>query len=143
MIFKKISYKLKSFLNPLVRKLSGVELNFGYYLFFLICSITIIILISNIIGIIKRGYERHEIIKEEKARLENLKAENEKLQNDLKYYTSKEYIDLKAREELNLALPNQKLAMYIKPVMVEEEEKYEEIEPKDPDISLWVELIFK
>jgi len=74
MIFKKISYKLKSFLNQLVRKLSGVELNFGYYLFFLICSITIIILISNIIGIIKRGYERHEIIKEEKSRLENLKA---------------------------------------------------------------------
>ncbi|MBN2015404.1 hypothetical protein JW766_01085 [Candidatus Dojkabacteria bacterium] len=143
MIGKKINYILSKFWQGVVRRYSSVSINWGYVIFTSICILSIILLSINIFRIIRKGYERYEIILEEKERLEKLFEKNAELREELKYYSSKEYIDLKAREELNLAFPNQKL-VYIekqKELNSEGEEKVREEELK-PGWRLWYDLIF-
>lgn len=112
-------------------------------MFSFFCIVSIVLLGVNIFRIVRKGYERYEIIQMEKSRLEELIQRKIELQEDLKYYSSKEYIDLKAREELNLAFPNQRL------VRIEREEELgisdEQNETSNelvPSWRLWYELIF-
>ena len=120
-----------------------MNINWGYWIFTLICLFSIVLLGVNIFRIISKGYERYEIIQEERRRLEALIERNYKLREDLKYYSSKEYIDLKAREELNMAFPNQKLVYIEKNQELdfssEEDLNQQELEPS---WHLWYDLIF-
>lgn len=143
MIIRKLKYKISQLSKPLSRKLKNFEFNWGYWFFFIISIIAIGVLTSNIFRIVKKGYKRYEIIQQEKERLAQLKKENKELQEALKYYSSKEFVDLKAREELKLAFPDQQLVYYVD----ENEEIYEiekeELEKREvPNWQQWRDLIF-
>jgi hypothetical protein len=143
MFVKRFLYKLSKVIQTVDSKLGGIEINWGYWIFTAICLLSIVLLAANILRIFKKGYERYEIIQQEKERLEALIERNIELQEDLKYYSSTEYVDIKAREELNLAFPNQRL------VYIEKKEDYEiDTSEKDgvfdlePSWELWYDLIF-
>jgi len=92
--------------------------------------------------IIRKGYERYEIILDEKSRLEELEVKNAELYEELKYYSSKEFIDVKAREELNLAFPNQKLVYIERLEEIEIEEGSKQENKMKPHWKHWYDLIF-
>lgn len=98
---------------------------------------------ANVFRIIKKGYERYEIIQQERVRLEELYAENYRLKEDLRYYSSKEYVDIKAREELNLVFPNQKLVSIEEDeILILEDEELIYLEEPKPSWRLWYDLLF-
>ncbi|MBU0975678.1 MAG: hypothetical protein ABIE03_07765 [Patescibacteria group bacterium] len=142
-ILKKIRYRLSKVLNALVRKSFSVQVNWAYWIFTFICFLSIVLLGANIFRIIKKGQERYNIIQEERSRLEKLYEKNYQLKEDLKYYSSKEYIDIKAREELNLVFPDQKL-VFIEEGEVPsfESEEGKESEKREPHWKLWYDLLF-
>jgi len=142
MFFKKIQYKVQKLLKFIPRLFYGVEVNLGYWLFLLICFVSIVLLSINIFRIIRKGYQRYEIIQSEKSRLEELISKNIQLQEDLKYYSSNEFVDIKAREELNLAFPNQKLVYIEKEEQIEIFGKTEQESKMVPSWRLWYDLIF-
>lgn len=142
MFFRKLKHKILKIQQYLFRKVGGIEINWGYLIFLTICIVSIILLGSNIFRIIRKGYERYEIILKEKERLEELEQKNAHLYEELKYYSSKEFVDIKAREELNLAFPNQKLVYIEKKEPIELHESSEEKEQFVPSWRLWYELIF-
>lgn len=142
MILRKIEYKLSAYIGPIARKIKGLDINWGYFTFTVICLVSIVVLGSNVFRTINKGYERFEIIQSERERLEKLIERNVQLKEDLKYYSSTEYIDLKAREELNLAFPNQRLVyvehhgdIEIEQVNIEEQTELE------PDWRHWYNLV--
>lgn len=144
LLLRKIKYKLSKTTQGSLRFLSTFEVNWGYLGFVFVCTISIILLGVNISRIVRKGYERYEIIQEEKRRLDKLAERNQELKKDLKYYSSVEFVDIKAREELNMAFPNQRL------IYIEEEESVdikddadqkEENEVK-PSWRHWYNLIF-
>lgn len=142
MLIRKIQYKISKVSQSLYRRTHGIEINWGYVIFSFFCIASILLLGANIFRIIRKGYERYEIIQSEKRRLEELMARNARLHEDLKYYSSKEFVDVKAREELNLAFPNQKLVYIEKEMLVELDEGEAEKEELSPCWMLWYELIF-
>lgn len=143
MFFKKIQYRVEQGLRPIIRQILGIQLDWGYIFFSGICIVAIVLLGTNIYRTIRKGYERYEIILSEKERLEKLIEKNLALKEDLKYYSSKEYIDLKAREELNLAFPNQRLVYIEKPVSIPSgDEPREEVKKPNPSWKLWYDLLF-
>lgn len=143
MIIRKIEYKFSQTFGPMIRNIRKVNLNWGLVVFSFVCMASITLLSVNIYRTIRKGYERYEIIQSERVRLEKLIEKNLQLKEDLKYYSSKEYIDLKAREELNLVFPDQKLVYVEKPKevnIIEEDEVYEE--ELKPSWKHWYDLIF-
>lgn len=142
MFIRKLRYKLAKFARTIFQRFQVVEVNWGYWIFSFICIVSIILLGTNIFRIIRKGYERYEIIQAEKKRLEELLYKNAQLSEELKYYSSKEFVDIKAREELNLAFPNQKLVYIEKKEVIELNEEEEEKEELNPDWRLWYDLIF-
>ena len=142
MFIKKIEYKISKFIQKLSRVFRGMGFSWGYWIFSLICVVSIVLLGVNIFRIIKKGYERYEIIQSEKRRLDELSRRNTQLQDELKYYSSKEFVDVKAREELNLAFPNQKLVYIEKDTSVVLEGDSVEEKELTPSWRLWYELIF-
>lgn len=143
MIFRKIKYQLKKFSNFLSRRFGNFEINWGYWFFTFLSFIGIILLGLNIFRVVRKGYERYEILLEEKKRLEELYRRNAELKEDLKYYSSKEYVDLKAREELNLTFPDQKLIYIEKEVDIDIKEDKNEQEALEPSWEHWYDLIFE
>ena len=140
MLFIKLKYRLNKIFKPIFSK--SLEINWHYWIFTFICFISILLLGVNIFRIVQKGYERYEIIQEEKRRLEKLIEQNYKLKEDLKYYSSKEYVDIKAREELNMAFPNQRLVYIEKKESYIDEENKEDEEKITPSWHLWYDLIF-
>ncbi len=145
MLIRKIQYQLKKVYKVIEMRTASIEINWVNVIFTFVSSIGIVLLGVNVFRIIKKGYERYEIITEEKKRLENLLALNASLKEDLKYYSSKEYIDLKAREELNLTYPNQRLVYIEKDNKndLDITEKKEEVSVVKPSWKNWYNLIFK
>jgi cell division protein FtsB len=142
-ILKKIEYRLGKLFKRLVRKSFTLQINWAYWIFTLICFLSILLLGANIFRIIKRGQERYDIIQEERARLEALYEENYELKEDLKYYSSKEYVDIKAREELNLVFPDQRLVLIEEgEVPNYENDKMEEKDERKPSWKQWYDLLF-
>jgi len=146
MILQKIRYKITTVVQSFSRNTKGVNINWGYSVFSLICLLSIVLLGINVVRIIRKGYERYDIIREEKRRLESLLEKNQELKEELKYYSSKEFIDIKAREELNLAFPHQKL-VYIERsdagiLQVEDSNSENEVVKMSPSWKLWYKLIF-
>lgn len=143
MIIRKLKYKISQLAKPLSRKLKNFEFNWGYWAFFIVSIVAIGVLTSNIFRIVQKGYKRYEIIQQEKERLAQLQKENRELKEELEYYSSKEFVDLKAREELNLAFPDQQLVYYVDEneeiYEIEEEESQEE---EIPNWQKWRDLIF-
>lgn len=144
MLLKKIKYRISQVVQPILNRSINIKFNWGYWIFTFVCLLSIVLLGINVFRIIKKGYERYEIIQGEKRRLETLLVRNIQLKEDLKYYSSKEFIDVKAREELNLAFPNQRL-VYIEDqetLDMFDNEDYEDIENLTPSWHLWYNLIF-
>ena len=142
MLLEKIKYKLSNIIKPSARRLGNIHVNWGYFLFTFFVTVAIILLGSNIYRIIKKGYERYEIINAEQARLDELIAKNLILEEDLKYYSSKEYIDLIAREQFNYVRPGQHLAYTIKEIEYYEKKQPEEVkELPEPGWRNWLELL--
>jgi cell division protein FtsB len=112
----------------------------------IICIGLIAISLKNIYGIVERGYQRFQFIQTENERFNDLFRENARLQEDLQYYSSYEYIEYKAREELNLVYPGSKL-LYVNrsPEDIERIElasiDREPSKTADPQFHRWVELI--
>jgi hypothetical protein len=144
MFLKKIQYQLVKMLRTIFDRFKGIEINWGYVFFFLFCSASIILLSSNILRIIQKGYERYEIIQQEKERLEKLVLRNLELKEELKYCSSKEHVDIKAREELNFAFPNQHLVYIDRDTEIDiySEPQVTEETRLEPDWKLWFDLIF-
>jgi cell division protein FtsB len=143
MFLKKIQYRISKVVNGVLNRTRNIEINWGYWAFTFVCLLSIILLGANIFRIIKKGYERYEIIQDEKRRLEKLIAKNEELTEELKYYSSTEYVDIKAREELNLAFPNQRLVYIEKEdeILIDSETTRDDTK-LDPNWRLWYDLIF-
>ena len=141
MIIRRIKYLFTQIVNRFSRKAGNLKINWGYMIFSIFCVISILLLGVNIFRIIQKGYQRYEIIQEEKTRLEALIEKNKALEEDLKYYSSMEYVDVKAREELNLVFPDQRLVYIEKDFQFEESENDEKIEMK-PHWRLWYDLLF-
>jgi cell division protein FtsB len=142
MLFKKIKYKLTVFQKLILRKTKHFEINWMYWVLSSICLLSIFLLSLHVFRIIRKGYERYEIIQREKERLEELEARNIELKEELKYYSSTEFIDIKAREELNLAFPNQRLVYIDRSEKVEIEEVSRRKEEIKPHWKNWFDLIF-
>lgn len=142
MVIRKIHYRLSQVYKFILRRFGRLEINWGYWIFSFICLASIIMLGMNIFRIIRKGYERYEIILNEKQRLEDLIAKNEELREDLKYYSSKEYVDIKAREELNLAFPNQRLVYIDREQYINIKEESRGEQELAPSWRLWYDLIF-
>lgn len=143
MILQKIKYNFSNFIKPILRRLETLDINWGYALFSFVSVLAIVLLTGNIYRIIKRGYERYEIIQQEEERLAELELQNKELEDELKYYSSKEYIDIKAREEFNLVFPNQHLVYTVKEADFYESKPVVQIyEPPEPSWRVWKDLIF-
>ncbi len=144
MLIRKIKYKLSKVSKGFLKRTNKIEIDLGYWFFSSICLLSIILLSINIFRIIKKGYGRYEIIQGEKERLEKLLERNAELKEDLKYYSSKEYIDVKAREELNLAFPDQRLVYIEKQedLYIDNDTDGQRQESLKPDWRLWYDLIF-
>ncbi len=142
MFIRKFIYKLRLTLRPLVQRMGGMDINWGYWIFSGICLVFIILLMVNMYRIVVKGYQRYEIIQEENTRLAELISKNEQLKDDLKFYLSKEFVDLKAREELNMAFPNQRLVYVDRKEKVEVNKPSREKEEGKKGIQEWLNLIF-
>jgi hypothetical protein len=143
MLVKKIKYKISQISKFVSARAKGFEINWGYWGITFACILGILILSSNILRIVRKGYERYEIIQQEKERLERLIEKNAQLTEELKYYSTSEFVDVKAREELNMAFPNQRLIYIEKAGDVYEEVKVEEESTRlQPSWKLWYDLIF-
>lgn len=143
MILQKIKYKVSKAFSNIWRHSSSIHINWGYWLFSIICFVSIILLGGNVFRIIKKGYERYEIIQQERTRLEELYEKNYRLKDELRYYSSKEYIDIKAREELNLVFPDQKLvSIQDEEILIIDDEEFIYQEETKPNWRLWYDLLF-
>jgi len=79
-----------------------------------------------------------EILGKEQARITEKEKKNKDLEDKLKYFQSKEYIENLAKEKLNLVKPGEKL-IYILP-KEEKEQKEEELKQKEEKMSLFESL---
>lgn len=93
----------------------------------------------------QRGIKTKAAIEKEKAKIERLKDENAKLEQDLVRVKSSEYIEKQLRDKLGLAktgeivlvLPDAETLKKLAPKMEEEEETL-----PDPPWKKWVQLFF-
>jgi cell division protein FtsB len=144
MILNKVKYKLSQLLKFVSTRAKGFEINWSYWGITFASILGILILSANIFRIVRKGYERYDIIQQEKERLEKLLEKNAELTEELKYYSSSEFVDIKAREELNMAFPNQRL-IYIEkhePLFLDEDDEQNAKENLEPGWRLWYDLIF-
>lgn len=144
MLLKKIQYRYKLISQRLRIIISKFNITASNLLFIVLSGFGIFLLSGNLIRIIRKGYERYEIIQEERARNEELLRKKMQLEEDLKYYSSIEYIDIKAREDLNMVFPDQKL-VYIDDseyIDYQLEADVEEEKEMKPNWRLWYNLLF-
>lgn len=134
--------------KSVTRKVTNIRIEWSKAFLMMICLGLIAISLKNIYGIVERGYQRYQFIQTENERFNELLEENTRLKDDLQYYSSYEYIEYKAREELNLVYPGSKL-LYVDrgPADIErielpgEEDQHET--PSEPRIQRWIELILE
>jgi cell division protein FtsB len=142
--FRKIKFRVNKILRQISHLSEIADVNVNYLLFIVVTTISVVVLIINIYRIVQRGYERYETIEKEKIRLEELKLTNEELHDELKYYSSKDYIYLKAREEFQMVFPNQRLVYIEKKFSRDEGEIGFDTNEKErkTNFELWYNLIF-
>lgn len=71
------------------------------------------------------------------GKLENLKSENEKLQGELKFRESSEFVEEAARNQLGLAKEGETIV-----VLPKSDEKTGETGQKDTGINFWLKRLF-
>jgi cell division protein DivIC len=92
----------------MVRMMSNQQSRFGSFLYGLLPLLIAAIVLLVLIAIGERAVQNYEMQQEAKTaerRVEQLKKENQALNQQLEYYRSDQYIEKMAREELGLVRP--------------------------------------
>ena len=141
MFFQKLKYKIRT-INS---KFTALNINWWNIFGRLILLLIIIGLSANIYSTFQKGYTTAERFQVEQEKLELIKKENDELKDQVKEYASIEYKRIYARDNLNLAHPNETIYLIDRPIELPEIEKLPEdtIRIKFEDKAIyWTKLLF-
>lgn len=97
----------------------------------------------NIFRVLSIGIDRYQLILEEKALLDELKAEELGMQKDLEWYTSLDFIETQSRDYLGLGVEGESVLVLPEGIVGEGMESVQESEVQiyTPSFDNWLKLI--
>lgn len=122
-----------------------IRQNYRAMIINLICFIGIAALGTNTFRVLQVGVQRYRLIAQERVDLEAVQEEGLRLESDLGWYSSLEFVEMQSRDYLNLAnegdsvlvLPDSEATRRIS------SESSESTESRiSPSIDLWIKLLF-
>ncbi len=141
MFFQKLKYKIRN-INS---KFNSLHINWLAIFSKGLLLLIIVALSAEIYTTFEKGFITANRFTEEQEKLEVIKKENEELKDQVKEYASIEYKRIYARDNLNLAHPNETIYLIDRPLELPEIEKLPEETMRvnfDNKVQYWTKLLF-